>query len=151
MTSIEHTLSMLYGAHHNQEPQPILSHPELEQPLRSAPTQPVQKSNLHAFWSLPQPPRAAVSQLPSLTTITLPTACEDCHACLSGVDDTDATDVDMMAMDVDERDFGCTSCGKQVCHSCAVSILGAERKCLGCTKPRAVSRGLFGWGFKSDS
>lgn len=144
MTSAEHTLSMLYGAQHSQEAQPILSHPE---PLRSQipPTQPVQKSNLHSFWSLPQAAsRQAVTQSPSFTTLTTPTHCEDCSASLNDADDTDAMDVDIMAMDVDERNFGCVDCGKQVCHSCAVSNLGMERKCLGCTKPRGMSRGLFG-------
>lgn len=144
MTSIEHTLSMLYGAQHNQESQPILSQPEPTQLMLPMSTQTFQKSNLHAFWSLPQPPREPAPQVPSLSTITPPTTCEDCNAHLNDVEDADAMDVDMMAMDVDERDFGCVSCGKQVCHSCAVSNLGADRKCLRCTKPRGVSRGIFG-------
>ena len=42
-------------------------------------------------------------------------------------------DVDvMMDIDTDGANSGCTSCGKRVCHGCAVSNLGAERKCLGC-------------------
>ena len=49
-------------------------------------------------------------------------------------DDGDAMDVDML-MDIDTvggANHACSECGKIVCHSCAVSNLGAERKCLFC-------------------
>jgi len=36
--------------------------------------------------------------------------------------------------------YGCSRCGKPVCSRCAVSNLGAERKCLGC-----AGRGKNGW------
>lgn len=143
MSTIEHTLSMLYGAQHNQQAQPILSQPETMQSMTTTRAPPVQKSNLHAFWSIPQKSPQAPPTF-SFNTNMIPTHCEDCNANLNGSDDGDAMDVDMMSMDVDERDFGCVSCGKQVCHSCAVSNLGAERKCLGCTKPKGISRGIFG-------
>jgi len=144
MTSTEHTLSMLYGAQHNQQLQLPSSQTETPQSIAVAHTQPIQKSNLHAFWSLPQKPQQATSSVSNHHTTTTPTHCEDCNASLNDLEDSGAMDVDMMAMDVDERDFGCISCGKQVCHSCAVSNLGAERKCLGCTKPRGISRSIFG-------
>lgn len=39
-------------------------------------------------------------------------------------------------MDIDTAGTGgsnaCSACEKVVCHSCAVSNLGAERKCLSC-------------------
>ena len=38
-------------------------------------------------------------------------------------------------MDVDSTsgaNHACSACGKVICHSCAVSNLGAERKCLLC-------------------
>ena len=54
-------------------------------------------------------------------------------------------DVDMMAMDESEGNYGCTSCGKQVCHGCAVSNLGADRKCLSCAKPKRAWQGGLGW------
>jgi len=46
-------------------------------------------------------------------------------------------DVDMMMdIDMDSPNYGCSSCGKQVCHGCAVSNLGEDRRCLVCAKPR---------------
>lgn len=47
-----------------------------------------------------------------------------------------------------ETNHGCTSCGKQVCHSCAVSNLGMERKCLSCAGRERDGRkwvGGLGW------
>ena len=134
MKSTDHTLSLLYRAQQNQLVQPLLSHPETPQAMSVAHVPPTQKTNLHKFWSLPQKPQQLSSTVPSFYRTVTPTHCEDCSASLDGADDGEAMDVDMMTTDVDERDFGCTSCGKQVCHSCAVSILGMERKCLGCMK-----------------
>ena len=53
-------------------------------------------------------------------------------------------------MDVDIIDtaegpnHACTGCGKQVCHGCAVSNLGADRKCLTCAGKNKWVGGL-GW------
>jgi ArsR family metal-binding transcriptional regulator len=55
-------------------------------------------------------------------------------------------DVDMMMdIDMDSGNHACTSCGKQVCHSCAVSNLGAERKCLNCAGRKKTRVGGIGW------
>lgn len=50
-------------------------------------------------------------------------------------------DVDVYGMGVD---FGCSACGKQVCHQCAVSNLGSERMCLVCAGRKRWVGGL-GW------
>ena len=54
-----------------------------------------------------------------------------------------------MMMDIDMAGDGgnhaCTGCGRQVCHSCAVSNLGAERKCLLCAGKEKKWVGGLGW------
>lgn len=42
-------------------------------------------------------------------------------------------DIDIYANDAD---YACTVCGKQVCHRCAISNLGADRRCLICAGKR---------------
>jgi hypothetical protein len=42
--------------------------------------------------------------------------------------------------------YACTACGKQVCHSCAISNLGADRRCLICAGQKRQERvGGLGW------
>jgi hypothetical protein len=56
-------------------------------------------------------------------------------------------DVDMMDVDMamaGEGDLACSACGRMVCHSCAVSNLGADRKCLMCA---GTKRGQGGPGW----
>ncbi|KAH8669652.1 hypothetical protein BGZ60DRAFT_39136 [Tricladium varicosporioides] len=153
----QHTLSLLFSAQQNQPPQPQ-NIPIA--PLPSSAQSQGQQSNLHSFWALPSTARhtsPASSSSVSLinTPITSganncffqPTNCEDCDASLQ-MDNTDAMDLDVM-MDIDMNggncpNFACTSCGKQVCHGCAVSNLGAERKCLMCAGRKRWVGGL-GW------
>ena len=61
-------------------------------------------------------------------------------------DGGDSMDVDMMMdIDMDSANYGCSSCGKQVCHGCAVSNLGEDRRCLVCAKPKKRWVGGLGW------
>jgi hypothetical protein len=72
--------------------------------------------------------------------------CEDCDASLNGEGSGDSMDVDMMMdIDMDGGSHACTNCGKQVCHSCAVSNLGAQRMCLNCAGKKKVSFGGLSW------
>lgn len=76
------------------------------------------------------------------------TNCEDCDAPFRLQDSSDAIDMDVDMIDYTEvgeaGSRACTSCGKQVCRSCAVSNLGMERKCLNCAG-RANARGGTRW------
>lgn len=76
------------------------------------------------------------------------TNCEDCDANLIPGNDGDAMDVDMM-MNIDIAGDGgnhaCSQCGRMVCHGCAVSNLGAERKCLLCAGKQKKWVGGIGW------
>ena len=49
-------------------------------------------------------------------------------------------------MDVDIANGGnyaCEQCGKVVCHGCAVSNMGEQRRCLNCAGERGEA---VGWG-----
>jgi hypothetical protein len=156
-------LSLLFSAQQNQLPQ---THPSpspftLRRPVASVPasSQPSpQQSNLHSFWAIPSSTRQSSpasncssfsNNSPLMTSADHQffeaTNCEDCEVSLNP-DNADAMDVDVM-MDTDTYNGGlshaCSSCGKQVCHSCAVSNLGSERKCLMCAGKKWV--GGIGW------
>ena len=61
------------------------------------------------------------------------TNCEDCNASLNPTDNADGMDVDMMEdVDMYGGNHACTACGKQVCHSCSVSNMGADKRCSQC-------------------
>jgi hypothetical protein len=61
------------------------------------------------------------------------THCEDCDTPLSQLGDSNAMDVDMMDIDgANGANYACEGCGKSVCHSCAMSNFGEQRKCRGC-------------------
>lgn len=84
--------------------------------------------------------------IPTSDSFFQPSNCEDCEASLNPGDNTDAMDVDVM-MDTDATagiNHACSTCGKQVCHSCAISNLGADRKCLRCAGKKQWVGGL-GW------
>ncbi len=73
------------------------------------------------------------------------TNCEDCNASLNAADNGDAMDVDMMMdIDMDGGNHACTACGKQVCHSCSVSNLSVDKRCLHCAGRKAWVGGI-GW------
>ncbi|KUJ23862.1 uncharacterized protein LY89DRAFT_703179 [Mollisia scopiformis] len=157
----QHTLSLLFSA--QQSPQPELQPPSAfpsQEPISSLPTtsQSRQQSSLHSFWAIPSTRQSSPSSnsstsapyapapASSLSNVFEVSNCEDCNAALNPTGDSDAMDVDMM-MDIDMNggNHACTSCGKQVCHSCAVSNLGAERKCLNCAGRKQVWVGGLGW------
>jgi len=91
-------------------------------------TAPIQKSNLHAFWSLPHSRKPAFSSLipPQESQLSLVVRCEDCEVPLST---SMGADVEMGGMDLDDE-LACSSCRKRVCDMCAVR--GEERRCLEC-------------------
>jgi hypothetical protein len=73
--------------------------------------------------------------------------CEDCSAPLGQSGDANAMDVDSMDVDVaNGGNYLCEQCGKAVCHGCAISNLGEQRRCLNCavTTHRRWVGGL-GW------
>jgi hypothetical protein len=156
-SSAEHTLNLLFSAQQNTQSQ---SH--LQQQLQSSPFSsqaPVSslpsstqssdhQSSLHSFWAISSARSSSPSSVNSsssslsntpntashATSYFQPTNCEDCDTSLVSQNDGDSMDVDMM-MDIDKvsgAHHACSACGKMVCYSCAVSNLGAERKCLSC-------------------
>lgn len=150
----ENTLSLLFSAQqssHNEgqsHVQPINLPPPAFQNLANTPVIPSpNQSSLHSFWTLPkQRSFSSPSSIDSSNASTpnstptpnhmsyfQPSNCEDCDASLNG-SGGDAMDVDQMDVDmvIGGENYGCSSCGKQVCRQCAVSNLGAERRCLGC-------------------
>jgi uncharacterized protein with PIN domain len=61
------------------------------------------------------------------------TNCEDCNASLGQAGDANAMDVDVMDIDVASgENYACGQCRRMVCHGCAVSNLGEQRRCLNC-------------------
>lgn len=84
--------------------------------------------------------------IPTADSFFRPINCEDCDASLNPENNGEAMDVDVM-LDVNIAEgpnHACTGCGKQVCHGCAVSNLGADRKCLMCAGKKKWVGGL-GW------
>ncbi|CZT00272.1 uncharacterized protein RAG0_08362 [Rhynchosporium agropyri] len=168
----QHTLSLLFsGAQKPQEsafPNSFRAPLKRQEPISSLPASTQsntrQQASLHSFWHVPLASgtrHSSPSSNYSNSTVNTPTTasgnnalfsatnCEDCDASLGQTVDSDAVNVDMM-MDIDmggSGNYGCTSCGKQVCHGCAISNLGAERRCLNCAgRSRVVqSCGAFGW------
>ncbi|EPE27500.1 hypothetical protein GLAREA_04291 [Glarea lozoyensis ATCC 20868] len=162
----QHTLSMLYTAQRNNHASnvhiPGSSASALPVPvIPSSDKHPARQSSLHSFWRLPPNPRqASPSSIFSNSASTSPLTssanraffeasnCEDCDASLNPTDDGNAMDVDM-AMDTTmdgQLSHACTACGKQVCHRCAISNLGADRKCLMCAGSKKQQWvGGLGW------
>lgn len=153
----QHTLSLLYSAQQNQSQLHAPSPFQLQDPVSSLPSsnESSQQSNLHSFWGIPsarQSSPSSNSSASSDTSVATPNLfqasnCEDCDASLNGCGDG-SMDVDMMMdIDMDGGNHACTSCGKQVCHSCAVSNLGAQRCCLNCAgkKKSLVGVRRLGW------
>ena len=126
------TIQRLYQAQQQQQQHDQQSQQHLHQqqePPQHEHQQPLlapQKSTLHAFWHISQPPAPLpLSQTTTLTTGPSPTPrCEDCDGSLQSED----------AMEVDDgssaEDKACGSCRRPVCDDCAV--FGRERVCAGC-------------------
>ncbi|KAG4031260.1 hypothetical protein MFRU_009g00510 [Monilinia fructicola] len=166
----QHTLSLLYSAQQpsniNTSCMPPLS-PSAISPRTIIPhpaNNTAHQASLHSFWQLPSNRQVSPGSDSSYTSSTsvspkttthphlIPTNCEDCDASLANRESGDEMDVDTM-MDIDmygagEANHACTSCGKQVCHSCAVSNLGMDRKCLVCAgRDRNGKRWVGGLGW----
>lgn len=154
----EHTLSLLFSAQKTQPASQFASPPAAFQPQYPMPSVPSstaqsQQSSLHAFWALPSARQSSPSSISSNSSVNTPlsiaansyfqpTNCEDCDAPFA----QDNEDVDMMMdIDSDGGNHACTNCGKQVCHSCAISNLGKDRKCLNCAGNKKVWVGGLGW------
>ena len=142
----EHTLSMLYSAQKSQQP----SHtpPQIPHTLINT-NNAIQQTSLHLFWSLPSRTSSCASSdtgasSPSLAVIYQAANCGDCETPLVSADG-DAMDIDM---DIDVQgtalDYTCSKCQKLVCHRCAISNLGADRRCLMCAGRRTWVGGI-GW------
>ncbi|KAH8779425.1 hypothetical protein F5882DRAFT_297233 [Hyaloscypha sp. PMI_1271] len=157
----QHTLSLLYSAQQTPQSQFQTPAPFQPQPVESLPAsnQSTQQSTLHSFWAIPSslcqssPSSNASSSANTPSTTSAinaffqATHCENCNSSLNPSVDAggDAMDVDMMVnIDMDGGSHRCTSCGKQVCQSCSVSNLGADKKCLHCAGPKAWIGGI-GW------
>lgn len=142
----EHTLSMLYSAQRSQQS----SHTPAQIPQAPILTgNAIQQTSLHSFWSLPSRTSSCSSSdagasSPPLAVMCEATNCEDCETPLVSADG-DAMDIDM---DVDVQgtalDYACSKCQKLVCHRCAISNLGADRRCLMCAGKRTWVGGI-GW------
>jgi hypothetical protein len=108
---------------HSQHQLPEPEHPQQDHQPLPAP----QKSTLHTFWHISQPPQPQPPQPQTTTQSTAPPPtprCEDCDGSLQNED----------AMEVDDgssaEDKACGSCRRPVCDGCAV--FGRERVCAGC-------------------
>lgn len=165
LTQPENTLSLLFSAQQAQpQAQPQSPSPPINLPRRAFQnlanvSLPATQTSLHSFWALPKARSvsndfgsAASTSSPALSTTPLhapffqATNCEDCDALLSS--DHDAMDVDMdidiMTAGGGVENWGCATCGKQVCRNCAVSNLGDMRCCLGCAG-RTMGHGGKKW------
>lgn len=160
----QHTLSLLFSAQNNSHPQPQARNFE-QAPIASIPMniEPERhQSSLHSFFTIPPARQSSPSSLysssssspadiPSLNTAASylfhATNCEDCNASLGQAGDTNGMDIDMMDLDVASGgNYGCEQCGKTVCHGCAVSNLGEQRRCLNCAGTRGKTWvGGLGW------
>ncbi|KAH8588675.1 hypothetical protein B0O99DRAFT_355245 [Bisporella sp. PMI_857] len=158
----QHTLSLLFSAQQSTQSQSQPLHLFRQQaPVSSLPTlaeSKPQQASLHSFWAIPNARQlspastystSSFSSTPTgsdnmMTQILETSNCEDCDASLNA--EEDSMDVDMIDIDVSANggNHACSSCGKQVCRNCAVSNLGAERKCLGCAGRRKWVGGV-GW------
>lgn len=119
------TIDRLYQAQRQHpDASPVLSQPVIQ---AQQPTQP-QRSTLHSFWRIGQPPAATMMVVDSgpkhLERVTTPPNCEDCDRPLRA---EDAMDVDEYTLNQETR---CASCERSICDTCA--ILGTARTCLAC-------------------
>lgn len=108
-----------------------------------------QQTSLHSFWSLPSRMSSCTSSdvgasSQYLNIMFQAANCEDCGTALVS-EDGDIMDIDM---DIEAQgsalDYACSKCQKIVCHRCAISNLGANRRCLICAGKRTWVGGI-GW------
>ncbi|KAI9807841.1 MAG: hypothetical protein M1825_005146 [Sarcosagium campestre] len=129
----------------------------------------VQKTSLHAFWSLPASTIPRQTALPggyggggggnALPTLDDSSAsrCEDCNVALEAPSapsrPPDACEPQMqMQMHLDRLDgmdaFGCLRCERSICDACAAVFGSADRLCYGCVRRSERTRewvGGLGW------
>jgi hypothetical protein len=137
---------MLYSA--QQNPQSAALQPQIQ--TTPAPVgEYTQKTSLHSFWTIPSRPSscgssfASASPAPALASLQAMN-CEDCDTALVS-NDGDAMDLDIdVAVYGSSSNYGCSQCGKNVCHRCAISNLGEHRRCLICAGKKQWIGGL-GW------
>ncbi|CCU81860.1 hypothetical protein BGHDH14_bgh02244 [Blumeria hordei DH14] len=92
---------------------------------------PSKQSNLHAFLRIPLTsgnPLTSKMSLPTRSSINTYSDKMICHDCDTPLEN----DQERSSLYIYENDHACTSCGKYVCHSCSISNLGLDRKCLNC-------------------
>lgn len=145
----ERTLSLLFSAQTNNQIQSAqFSQQEQQIPIASIPSNAGHQSSIRSFFGIlparQSSPSSIISSSSStpLDTPTYATAlsslcpvtnCEDCSAPLGNIGDANGVDMDMMDVDVaNGGNYACEQCGKHVCHGCAVSNLGEQRRCLNC-------------------
>lgn len=121
------TINRLYEAQKlHPKAEPVIS----QEAEASRPAQP-QRSTLHSFWKIAQPPTAVSRMIDSgpQHNAMVDMKCEDCERSLQHED--------VMELDdgVYAQETSCQSCHRKVCDTCAV--LGDQRVCLAC-----VSGGL---------
>ncbi|KAF1990347.1 hypothetical protein K402DRAFT_324924 [Aulographum hederae CBS 113979] len=118
------TISKLFNA---QKQHPDASPIQSQERLTGYREQAPQRSTLHAFWQLPQPPSLLnpVFFQPQSSTLVEMARCDDCERPI-GTNDSMSMDLD----DGPDNEYGCRACGKRVCDICAVA--GDERRCLSC-------------------
>jgi len=119
------TITKLYEAQRRHpDAAPVPSQPSQSV---SGPSDRSQRSTLHSFWQISQPP-------PASTTMAIDAKCAGIGTLQMRCEDCDRSSADEDAMDLDESGFGqdtaCHFCKRQVCDTCAV--LGNDRVCLGC-------------------
>lgn len=122
----ESTLRRLYNA---QREQPNASPMPSEEPVAQEaglPEKPVQKTTLHRFWNISQPPsQSHTSSLPSASNNAASASCKGCNVSLSSGHSMDM-DMDMdMEVDIDgsgsQQQHGCNHCGRMVSTAFSVS------------------------------
>ncbi len=137
---------MLYSAQKPLKPRHNQPHTEYT-PTSTINT--IQQTSLHSFWSLPSRTSSYDSgnarPFYSSSTATPGAAnCEDCETSLIS-EDGDAMDIDMdVGAHGSALDYACSKCRKIVCHRCAISNLGSDRRCLICAGKRTWVGGI-GW------
>ncbi|CAD6499681.1 BgTH12-03789 [Blumeria graminis f. sp. triticale] len=129
----KHTLFLLFSAQNCPKAQSTQPNGELDEksttPLLSE--CPSKQSNLHAFLRIPLTsgnsltPKMSLPPRSSIDTYSEKMICHDCDIPLEN-------DQELSSLHIYENDHTCTSCGKYVCHSCSISNLGLDRKCLNC-------------------
>ncbi|KAF1810359.1 hypothetical protein P152DRAFT_95942 [Eremomyces bilateralis CBS 781.70] len=114
----ENTINKLFDAQRQPEP-PVPFFTRLHNATRQElPSDPIQRTNLHSFWSLPGTPHNMPTRPPHRTSVMNEgVKCDDC---------------DCFVPSSEAEDSQCSSCGRTVCSRCAV--VRDMRSCLECAR-----------------